>query len=645
MASQEGCSSAYAFRLSIICALGLSVMISLRNFSLRRGERLLLSNVDLAMHAGYRVGVVGRNGTGKSSLFAAIRGELEADKGDVDLPGKVRIASVAQETPSLPDPAIEFVLGGDVEVAAILKAEAEATAREDWEAVADAHQKMAEIGAYDAEARAGKLLHGLGFPAETHSRAVSAFSGGWRVRLNLARALMMPSDLLLLDEPTNHLDLDAVFWLEQWLLKYPGTLLLISHDREFLDNVATHTLHLHGGGAKLYVGGYTDFERQRTEQLRQQQIAHEKEQAERAHLQSFIDRFKAQASKAAQAQSRMKRLAKLAGTEAVRAEREFRIEFAPPAKLPFSLIRLNHVDAGYGKDAVILHDVGFGLEAGQRIGLLGPNGAGKTTLVKTLVGELAPITGERAAHPDLRIGYFAQHTVESLHEGQSPIEHFREIAPDASNQSFRDFLGKWNFAGDRAFEPVDGFSGGERARLALALIAWQQPNVLLLDEPTNHLDLEMREALAEALSDFEGAIVMVSHDRHLIGLVCDTFWRVADGVVEPFDGDLDEYAAWLRSRPAAQGTKQRMADAAPTPPPPPPPLAPPVPKKPHNPHKVAAAETRVGELEAQLAELDRQLADPANYADSARMTELGRDRDATAARLAEAEQQWLELMG
>ena len=620
-------------------------MISLRNFSLRRGERLLLSNVDLAMHAGYRVGVVGRNGTGKSSLFAAIRGELEADKGDVDLPGKVRIASVAQETPSLPDPAIEFVLGGDIEVAAILKAEAEATAREDWEAVADAHQKMAELGAYDAEARAGKLLHGLGFPPETHSRAVSAFSGGWRVRLNLARALMMPSDLLLLDEPTNHLDLDAVYWLEQWLLKYPGTLLLISHDREFLDNVATHTLHLHGGGAKLYVGGYTDFERQRTEHLRQQQIAHEKEQAERAHLQSFIDRFKAQASKAAQAQSRMKRLAKLAGTEAVRAEREFRIEFAPPAKLPFSLIRLNHVEAGYGKDAVILHDVGFGLEAGQRIGLLGPNGAGKTTLVKTLVGELAPIAGERAAHPDLRIGYFAQHTVESLHEGQSPIDHFRDIAPDASTQSFRDFLGKWNFPGDRAFETVDGFSGGERARLALALIAWQQPNVLLLDEPTNHLDLEMREALAEALSDFEGAIVMVSHDRHLIGLVCDTFWRVADGVVEPFDGDLDEYAAWLRSRPSAQGTKQRMAEAAPTVPPPPPPLAPPVAKKPGNPHKVAAAEKRVGELEAMLSELDAQLADPANYADSNRMGALGRDRESVAARLAEAEQQWLELMG
>ena len=621
-------------------------MISLRNFALRRGERLLLSNVDLTLHAGYRVGVVGRNGTGKSSLFAAIQGELEADKGDLDLPGKVRIASVAQETPSLPDPALEFVLGGDEVLAAAVREEADANAREDWEAVAAAHQKLAELNGYDAEARSGRLLHGLGFPAETHRRPVSSFSGGWRVRLNLARALMMPSDLLLLDEPTNHLDLDAVFWLEQWLLKYPGTLLLISHDREFLDNVATHTLHLHGGGAKLYVGGYTDFERQRAEQLRQQQIAHDKEQAERAHLQSFIDRFKAKASKAKQAQSRMKRLAKLAGTEAVRAEREFRIEFAPPPKLPFSLIRLNHVEAGYGSDAVILHEVDFGLEAGDRIGLLGPNGAGKTTLVRTLVGELAPLAGERGAHPDLRIGYFAQHTVESLHAGQSPIDHFRELSPDSPTQAFRDFLGKWNFPGDRAFETVDGFSGGERARLALALIAWQQPNVLLLDEPTNHLDLEMREALAEALSDFDGAIVMVSHDRHLIGLVCDTFWRVADGVVEPFAGDLDEYAAWLRSRPAAQGTRQRMAEAAPapTPTPAPPPAAVATPAKKVNPVKLAAAEKQVAALEAEVAELDRQLADPAHLADAERLSLLGREREQAAGRLELAEQAWLELL-
>ena len=507
--------------------------------------------------------------------------------------------------------------------------------------MANAHQKLAELNGYDAEARAGRLLHGLGFAAETHQHPVASFSGGWRVRLNLARALMMPSDLLLLDEPTNHLDLDAVFWLEQWLLKYPGTLLLISHDREFLDNVATHTLHLHGGNAKLYVGGYTDFERQRAEHLRQQQIAHEKEQVERAHLQSFIDRFKAKASKAAQAQSRMKRLAKLAGTEAVRAEREFRIEFSAPAKLPFSLIRLDHVVAGYGVDAVILEQVGFGLEAGQRIGLLGPNGAGKTTLVKTLVGELAPLAGERMIHPDLRIGYFAQHTVESLHAGQSPLDHFRDISPDATNQALRDFLGKWNFPGDRAFEPVDGFSGGERARLALALIAWQQPNVLLLDEPTNHLDLEMREALAEALADFEGAIVMVSHDRHLIGLVCDTFWRVADGVVEPFAGDLDEYAAWLRTRSSAQGTKQKLAEAAPTPPPKPAPLAV---AKPANPHKLTAAETRVSELEEALAELDRRLADPVLHADGAQMAVLGRERETLAQRLAEAESAWMALM-
>ena len=624
-------------------------MIALRNFALRRGERLLLSNVDLTLHAGYRVGVVGRNGAGKSSLFAAVRGELEADKGDVSLPGKIRIADVAQETPALPDRAIDFVLGGDDVVAAVLAEEAAAAEREDWEAVANAHQKMAELGAYDAEARAGKLLHGLGFPAETHNRPVAAFSGGWRARLNLARALMMPSDLLLLDEPTNHLDLDAVYWLEQWLLKYPGTLLLISHDREFLDNVATHTLHLHGGTAKLYTGGYTDFERQRAEHLRQQQIAHEKEQAERAHLQSFIDRFKAQASKATQAQSRMKRLAKMAGTEAVRAEREFRIEFSEPAKLPFSLIRLNHVEAGYGQDAVILKDVGFGLEAGQRVGLLGPNGAGKTTLVKTLVGDLPPLAGERSAHPDMKIGYFAQHTVESLREGATPMDHFRDIDPDGVNQNFRDFLGKWNFPGDRAFEPVDGFSGGERARLALALIAWQQPNVLLLDEPTNHLDLEMREALAEALSIFEGAIVMVSHDRHLIGLVCDTFWRVADGVVEPFAGDLDEYAAWLRTRASAQGSRNKSDRVEKAPAPAPvqqvAPAKPATAKKPVNPHKLEAAEKKVEQLGASLADIDRQLADPANYADAAKMGKLGGEREVLAQQLEQAEAAWMELLG
>ena len=620
-------------------------MIAFRNFALRRGERLLLSQVDLALHAGWRVGVIGRNGCGKSSLFATILGEHDADQGDIDLPGKVRIASVSQETPSLPDAAIDFVLSGDTELHEVMQAEARAMEAEDWDGVAAAHQRLAEINGYDGTARAGKLLHGLGFPPETHNTPVSDFSGGWRVRLNLARALMMPSDLMLLDEPTNHLDLDAVLWLEQWLLKYPGTLLMISHDREFLDGLSTHTLHLHEGRAKLYTGDYTSFERQRAEHLRQQQIAHDKEQAERAHLQSFIDRFKAQASKARQAQSRMKRLAKLTGTEAVRAERSFRIAFADPPKLPHSLIRLNHVDAGYRGDAgpvKILADVGFGLEAGDRIGLLGPNGAGKSTLVKTLVGELPLLSGERVAHPDLRIGYFAQHTVESLHEGQSPLWHLKELAPNAGEQQLRNFLGRWNFVGDRAFESVDGFSGGERARLALALIAFLEPNVLLLDEPTNHLDLDMREALAEALSDFPGAIVLVSHDRHLIGLVCESFWRVADGKVEEFNGDLDEYAAWLRSRNNEPKAARPPASAKPAP----------APKPVRSKQETDAAakrlkqvEARIAALQTELTQVEAQLADPAIYGNDGgievaqlaqRQGELAREKDAL-------ESEWLEL--
>ncbi len=621
-------------------------MIAFRNFALRRGERLLLSDVDLALHAGMRLGVVGRNGTGKSSLFAAVRGEVEADRGDLDIPNRVRIASIAQEMPSLPDPAIDFVLGGDARVAAALKAEADALAAEDWEAVAEAHHLLEEVGGYDGTARAGKLLHGLGFPGDTHQRAVSTFSGGWRVRLNLARALMTPSDLLLLDEPTNHLDLDAVLWLEQWLLKYPGTLLLISHDREFLDNVCTHTLHLHGGKAKLYTGDYTSFERQRSEQLRLQQITHEKTQAERAHLQSFIDRFKASAAKAKQAQSRVKRLAKMADTEAVRAEREVRIDFPAPAKLPHALLRINHGVCGYPSadgNVVILENVGFGLEAGDRIGLLGPNGAGKSTLVKSLVGDLPLLEGERYAHTDLRIGYFAQHTVEALVAGTSPIDHLREISPNVAIQEFRGFLGKWSFPGDRAFESIDGFSGGERARLALALIAWRQPNVLLLDEPTNHLDLEMREALAEALSDFAGAIVLVSHDRHLIGLVSDTFWRVSDGVVKPFDGDLDEYAAWLRARgnagelrtPAAKPVVQAAAIEAP----------PPGKSVKINPHKLGKAEARVAEIEREIASIERDLADPMVYADGAKAAALGQKQAELRGQLDAAESELLALYG
>jgi ATP-binding cassette subfamily F protein 3 len=626
-------------------------MIGLRNFALRRGGRLLLADVDVVLHAGWKLGVVGRNGCGKSSLFAALKGELDADAGSLDLPANLRLAAVDQETPALPDAAIDYVLGGDVEVAAALADEARAAAVDDHEAVAVAHHRIEELNGYDARARAGRLLHGLGFKADTHERPVAAFSGGWRVRLNLARALMAPSDLLLLDEPTNHLDLDAVLWLEQWLRRYPGMLLVISHDREFLDGVVSHVLHLDQGRAKLYTGNYSDFERQRSEFLRQQQVAHDREQAERAHLQSFIDRFKAKASKARQAQSRVKRLEKLAGTEAVRAERAFHFTFPAPERLPQSMLTLDHVAAGYGQTVKILDDVRFGLQAGDRIGLLGPNGAGKSTLVKTLVGELPLLAGERTAHKDLRIGYFAQHTVESLRAGESPFQHLSDIAPQASAQELRDWLGSWNFAGERAFEPVDGFSGGERARLALALIAWDKPNLLLLDEPTNHLDLDMREALADALNDFPGALVLVSHDRHLLGLVCDEYWRVADGAVTAFDGDLDDYARWLRSRNSGGGSngnreagtgtapatlmsarERRQAGARQR-----------EQIKPLR-RRVQQVEARMAAIDAELRELETQLADPEVYTGSTqRMAELGQRQADLRREHAALEAEWLTL--
>lgn len=634
-------------------------MISFRHFALRRGTRLLLSDIDLVIQSGWRLGVIGRNGCGKSSLFAALQGKLESDAGELDMPAKLRLASVEQETPALPDAAIDYVLGGDEELAAAMRDEADAGERGDMEAMAKAHHRIEELNGYDGRARAGRLLHGLGFPPETHERAVKEFSGGWRGRLNLARALMCPSDLLLLDEPTNHLDLDAVLWLEEWLRRYQGTLLIISHDREFLDGVITHTLHLNDGKAKLYTGNYSAFERLRAEQLRQQQISHEREQAERAHLQSFVDRFKAKASKAKQAQSRMKRLEKLAGTEAVRAERPFSFQFPAPGRLPDSMLQLEDITAGYA-DAegdgvnIILRDVRFSLEAGERIGLLGPNGAGKSTLVKTLVGELEPISGERKAHKDLKIGYFAQHTVESLRAGTSPLDHLQDKAPGAATQAMRDFLGTWNFAGERAFESVDGFSGGERARLALALIAWDKPNLLLLDEPTNHLDLDMREALADALADFDGALVLVSHDRHLLGMVCDSFWRVADGDVESFDGDLDDYAKWLRTRGTTSKKAARASAAAAKP------VVRIVPEEtPEERRRQAAAqreseknsrqrvkriETRTASIDSELAALETQLADPATYNGPTsemmrlgqRQTELRREKEALEA-------EWLEI--
>ena len=663
-------------------------MIAFRNFALRRGGRLLLEGVDAALHDGWKVGVAGRNGSGKSSLFAAVLGEVEADAGALDVPADLRIASVAQETPALADRAIDYVLGGDVELAAALAGEAHAQATGDHAAAAVAHQCIDALGGYDSRARAGRLLHGLGFKPDDHEKAVAEFSGGWRGRLNLARALMAPSDLLLLDEPTNHLDLDAVLWLEQWLRRYPRTLMVISHDREFLDGTVDHVLHLEQGAARLYGGNYSDFERQRAERLHQQQAAFAKEQTERVHLQSFIDRFRAKATKARQAQSRIKRLEKLSGTEAVRVERAFEFSFPQPERLPQAMLKLEHVDAGYafshlpsgegarraGEGAVeasritcaqtsstpalrarhhatpptggealkILSDVRFSVQAGDRIGLLGPNGAGKSTLVKTLVGDLPRLAGERTAHKDLSIGYFAQHTVENLRAGDTPFDHLRDLAPGMSPQSLREWLGKWHFGGERAFEPVDGFSGGERARLALALIAWGKPNLLVLDEPTNHLDLDMRGALADALNDFPGALVLVAHDRHLLGLVCDSFWRVADGVVEPFDGDLDDYARWLRTR-GSESAERGDAKASTT--------------DPRERRREAAAErerqrvqrkqlekleARVAKIDAALAGLQERLADPAIYeGPTAVLAGIGRQQNALREEKAAIETEWL----
>ena len=624
-------------------------MIAFRNFALRRGGRLLLEGVDAALHDGWKIGVAGRNGSGKSSLFAAILGEVEADAGALDVPAGLRIASVAQETPALADRAIDYVLGGDIELAAALADEARAQTDGDHAAAASAHQRIDAMGGYDGRARAGRLLHGLGFKPDDHEKTVAEFSGGWRGRLNLARALMAPSDLLLLDEPTNHLDLDAVLWLEQWLRRYPRTLMVISHDREFLDGTVDHVLHLEQGAARLYAGNYSDFERQRAERLHQQQAAFAKEQTERAHLQSFIDRFRAKATKARQAQSRVKRLEKLSGTEAVRVERAFEFRFPEPERLPQSMLKLEHVDAGYcfsplpsGEGPKVLSNVRFAVQAGDRIGLLGPNGAGKSTLVKTLVGDLPLLAGERTAHKDLSIGYFAQHTVENLRAGETPFDHLRDLAPGTSPQTLRDWLGKWHFAGDRAFEAVDGFSGGERARLALALIAWGKPNLLVLDEPTNHLDLDMRGALADALNDFPGALVLVAHDRHLLGLVCDSFWRVADGVVESFDGDLEDYARWLRTRggePTERGdAKAQTAD-------------------PRERRREAAAErerqraqrkqlekieTRVAKIDAALSALQERLADPAIYTGpTAVLADIGREQNALREEKAVLETEWL----
>jgi ATP-binding cassette subfamily F protein 3 len=530
-------------------------MLQLRSLSLRRGTRLLLEGADLTVHPGQKVGLVGPNGCGKSSLFALIRSELHADAGDLSVPATWEIAHVAQQTPSGDQPAIEFVMDGDRALREIQAAIRAAEAADDGLRQAALHARLEAIGGYTAESRAGRLLHGLGFAPGEERRAVDSYSGGWRMRLALGRALMCRSDLLLLDEPTNHLDLDAVIWLEAWLKAYGGTLVLISHDRDFLDAVATHICHIEQARTKPYTGNYTAFERQRAERLAQQQAAYASQQREIAHMHAFVERFRAKATKARQAQSRIKALERMESIAPAHVDSPFRFAFRPPERLPHPLLRLDKATAGYG-DQAVFKAVGLTLAPGDRIGLLGPNGAGKSTLIKVLAGTLPLQSGRREGAEYLRTGYFAQHQMDQLRPDDNPLRHLQRLDPAATEQELRDYLGGFAFVGDRALEPVAPLSGGEKARLALALLIRQRPNLLLLDEPTNHLDLDMRQALAEALQSYVGALVLVSHDRHLLRVTTDALLLVDGGTVTPFDGSIDDYPAWLAARQAEADTRQ-----------------------------------------------------------------------------------------
>ena len=528
-------------------------MIILKNLTLRRSSKVLLDSVSLTLNPGEKIGLVGRNGAGKSSLFALLNGSLHEDGGDFSMPTQWRMAQVAQNMPETSQSATEFVLEGDTRLSSLREKLQKAEQEGDGLAIAQAHADLSDANAHDAPARAQALILGLGFQVSQLQRPVNSFSGGWRMRLQLARALMCPSDLLLLDEPTNHLDLDALVWLEAWLKRYEGTLIVISHDREFLDAVTQVTVHIEHAQLTRYGGNYSQFEELRAQQLTLQQSAFERQQAKIAHLQKFIDRFKAQATKARQAQSRVKALERMEKIAPVLASADFTFEFQEPANLPNPMLVLNDAAFGYrtedGQENVILRNVSKTVLAGQRIGILGANGQGKSTLVKTVARTLPALAGKVTEGKGLAIGYFAQQELDVLRGEDHPLGHMvrlaRELGIDAREQELRNFLGSFNFSGDMVQQPVGSMSGGEKARLVLAMIVWQRPNLLLLDEPTNHLDLATREALSMALNEFEGTVMLVSHDRALLRAVCDEFWLVGRGQVGPFDGDLDDYQRYL----------------------------------------------------------------------------------------------------
>jgi ATP-binding cassette subfamily F protein 3 len=521
-------------------------MISLSNIELRRGIKLLLQDAELVIHPGQHIGIIGGNGTGKSSLFKLLLGQIAADAGELFIPKDWRIAHMAQELARSERSAVDYVLDGDPELRKIEAAIEKALSDEDHDQLAIEYEKMDIANGFDAHSRAEQLLHGLGFHQSEVGRPVNSFSGGWRIRLNLAQSLMSPSDLLLLDEPTNHLDLDATLWLEQWLKSYPGTLLIISHDRDFIDNVVERIVHLEHQKTNSYKGNYSIFERVRSERLALQQASYEKQQKRRKDVEDFVARFRYKASKAKQAQSRLKELQRMEDSAPAHVDSPFYFNFPPPKKANGALVNISQAELGHdGK--IILSHVNVDLHPGTRIGLLGPNGAGKSTLINSLTGDLDLINGVRVYGENLKVGYFAQHQLEVLDLQASPFLHIQRISPTATDQQIRNFLGGFDFHNDKALDPIKDFSGGEKARVALAMIVWQKPNLLLLDEPTNHLDLEMRHALTMALQGYQGALVVISHDRHLLRNTVDEFFLVAEGAVREFDGDLNDYQKWLKN--------------------------------------------------------------------------------------------------
>ena len=622
-------------------------MIVFSSLQIRRGVRVLLDNATATINPGQKVGLVGKNGCGKSTLLALLKNEISADAGSFSYPGNWSLAWVNQETPALDIPAIEYVIDGDREFRQLESELAHANEINDGHAIATLHGKLDAVQAWTIQSRAASLLDGLGFSQEQLQRPVSDFSGGWRMRLNLAQALICRSDLLLLDEPTNHLDLDAVIWLERWLKSYSGTLILISHDRDFLDPVVDKILHIEQQSIFEYTGNYSSFEIQRATKLSQQQSMFEHQQQKVAHLQSFIDRFKAKASKAKQAQSRIKMLERMELIAPAHVDNPFTFSFREPESLPNPLLKMEKVSAGYG-DRKILNSIKLNLVPGSRIGLLGRNGAGKSTLIKLLAGELAPLEGDIGLSKGIKLGYFAQHQLEFLRADESPIQHLVRLAPKVLEQQLRDYLGGFGFQGDKVTEETRRFSGGEKARLVLALVVWQRPNLLLLDEPTNHLDLDMRQALTEALIDFEGALVVVSHDRHLLRSTTDDLYLVHDGKVEAFEGDLEDYQQWLsdlqRQTSAEAAPKADSANSA----------------QARKDQKRREAELRtqtqplrkqIEKLEKQMEKHNAQLADAENKLSDSAIYEQSRKADLTAAlqqqataksALEECEMEWLE---